>query len=111
MCSFRILVNLIIILACLLCLCACDGKESKYGWKTKSHSKDDDLDFPLNCTPRSINDFPPDLFTTTERSHGAICIHILVSIYIFYAIMLVCDDYFIPSIQCVCDGEHENKFM
>ena len=65
----------------------------------------------INCTPPAIADFPPDLFTQDERRSGFVVIHFLVSAYIFYAIALVCDDYFVPSIECICDGKLKYKTL
>ena len=59
----------------------------------------------FNCTNPAILDFPPDLFTQEERQSGAIAIHFLVSLYIFYAIAVICDDYFVPAIECICESE------
>ncbi|OXA58755.1 Sodium/potassium/calcium exchanger 3 [Folsomia candida] len=59
-----------------------------------------------DCTPPSIDDFPSDLFTQSERRHGWIAVHFVVSVYVFYALALVCDEYFVPSIECICTGMH-----
>ena len=59
----------------------------------------------INCTNPAILDFPPDLFTQEERRSGALVIHFLASLYIFYAIAVVCDDYFVPAIECICESE------
>ncbi|CAG7827923.1 unnamed protein product, partial [Allacma fusca] len=56
-----------------------------------------------NCTNPAILEFPPDLFTQKERQGGAILIHFLASIYVFYAFAIICDDYFVPSIERICD--------
>jgi len=57
-----------------------------------------------NCTTPSVEDFPPDLFTRAQRVNGALAVHFLVSFYVFYALLLVCDDYFVPSIESICRG-------
>jgi hypothetical protein len=57
-----------------------------------------------NCTRPSSADFPPDLFSKKTRLHGALAIHFLVSIYLFYALLLICDDYFVPSVESICRG-------
>ncbi|KAJ8337969.1 hypothetical protein SKAU_G00369350 [Synaphobranchus kaupii] len=47
--------------------------------------------------PRAaIHEFPQDIFTKEERRHGAVLLHVLCAIYMFYALALVCDDYFCP---------------
>ncbi|XP_022255030.1 sodium/potassium/calcium exchanger 4-like, partial [Limulus polyphemus] len=45
------------------------------------------------------HEFPPDFFTSQQRSDGAIIIHVLVTIYMFYALAVVCNDYFIASLE------------
>ena len=60
----------------------------------------------FNCTPPGIDDFPQDLFTQEERRQGWVIIHFLVSCYIFYALAIVCDDYFVPSMECICEGKN-----
>lgn len=56
----------------------------------------------LNCTPPAIDDFPSDLFTEEQRRGGAIAIHILVSLYLFVALAVVCDNYFVPAVEKIC---------
>ncbi|KAL4239044.1 hypothetical protein ACF0H5_003748 [Mactra antiquata] len=55
------------------------------------------------CTHPAFHEFPPDAFTTTQRAHGAIVIHILVVMYMFVALSIVCDDYFVTSLDKVCE--------
>lgn len=58
----------------------------------------------VNCTPPGIDDFPDDLFTQKERQSGWVAIHFLVSLYIFVGLAVVCDDYFVPSMERICEG-------
>jgi hypothetical protein len=53
---------------------------------------------------RSIDDFPPDFFTNEQRRHGAVVFHFLVAFYGFVFIAFVCNDYFLPSVFCICLG-------
>lgn len=59
----------------------------------------------LNCTPPAIDDFPRDLFTQEQRRQGYLVVHFLAAVYIFYSLALVCDEYFVPCIECICDGK------
>ena len=59
-----------------------------------------------NCTPPAIERFPGTYFTAEQRSHGAVAIHILVSLYMFLGLALACDDYFVPSLEILCDGTY-----
>lgn len=58
-----------------------------------------------NCTPPAIDDFPPGLFTEAQRQHGAIVVHALVSIYLFIALAVVCEKFFVPAVDRLCLGK------
>eukprot|EP00095_Tigriopus_kingsejongensis_P002177 maker-scaffold1021_size70145-snap-gene-0.16 protein:Tk02177 transcript:maker-scaffold1021_size70145-snap-gene-0.16-mRNA-1 annotation:"sodium potassium calcium exchanger nckx30c isoform x5" len=47
--------------------------------------------------------FPPDLFSSEQLSHGAVVFHFLGIIYMFYALALVCDEYFVPSLDVIAE--------
>ncbi|KAL7300989.1 hypothetical protein TKK_0006266 [Trichogramma kaykai] len=51
-----------------------------------------------NCTPPSIKEFPSDGLTRSQRQHGFILIHVVIAIYSFLLLAIVCDDFFVPSI-------------
>lgn len=59
-----------------------------------------------NCTPPGIHEFPDDIFTNQERLEGAVALHVLCAMYMFYALALVCDDYFVPSLEKICERLH-----
>ncbi|XP_022067961.1 sodium/potassium/calcium exchanger 3-like isoform X1 [Acanthochromis polyacanthus] len=55
--------------------------------------------------PRAaIHEFPEDIFTKEQRKHGAVCLHALCAIYMFYALAIVCDDYFVPSLEKISEN-------
>uniref|UniRef100_H0WYU4 Solute carrier family 24 member 4 n=1 Tax=Otolemur garnettii TaxID=30611 RepID=H0WYU4_OTOGA len=56
-----------------------------------------------NCTDPAIHEFPSDLFSNKERQHGAVLLHILGALYMFYALAIVCDDFFVPSLEKICE--------
>lgn len=56
----------------------------------------------LNCTPPAIDDFPRDFFTEQQRQGGAVIVHIVVSLYLFVALAVVCDKYFVPAVEKIC---------
>ncbi|XP_034465346.1 sodium/potassium/calcium exchanger 3 isoform X2 [Hippoglossus hippoglossus] len=56
-----------------------------------------------NCTEPGIHEFPRDYFTYQERAEGAVGLHVLCAVYMFYALALVCDDYFVPSLEKICE--------
>uniref|UniRef100_A0A8C1G501 Solute carrier family 24 member 3 n=1 Tax=Cyprinus carpio TaxID=7962 RepID=A0A8C1G501_CYPCA len=53
-----------------------------------------------------IHEFPDDIFTNQERMEGAVALHVLCAMYMFYALALVCDDYFVPSLEKICERLH-----
>ncbi|KAK6185112.1 hypothetical protein SNE40_007418 [Patella caerulea] len=56
-----------------------------------------------NCTPRAVEQFPKGLFTQEQRKNGALVIHVLVVIYMFLALAVICDYYFVPSLEVLCE--------
>ena len=38
------------------------------------------------------------------RKHGGLIIHILVAIYMFVGLAIVCDDYFVPALDRIAEG-------
>ncbi|XP_029707240.1 sodium/potassium/calcium exchanger 3-like [Takifugu rubripes] len=56
-----------------------------------------------NCTAPAVHEFPTDLFTNKERAEGAVALHVLCTIYMFCALAVVCDDYFVPSLEKLCE--------
>ncbi|ODM92819.1 Sodium/potassium/calcium exchanger 5, partial [Orchesella cincta] len=60
----------------------------------------------LNCSRPSSDEFPEDLFTKEQRQNGAIAIHFIVAFLMLYALLLVCDEYFVPAVECICEELH-----
>uniref|UniRef100_A0A3P9K5Q3 Sodium/calcium exchanger membrane region domain-containing protein n=1 Tax=Oryzias latipes TaxID=8090 RepID=A0A3P9K5Q3_ORYLA len=55
--------------------------------------------------PRAaIHEFPQDIFTKEQRKNGAVLLHALCAIYMFYALAIVCDDYFVPSLEKISEN-------
>ncbi|XP_058449499.1 sodium/potassium/calcium exchanger Nckx30C isoform X5 [Malaya genurostris] len=47
--------------------------------------------------------FPTDLFTLEQRRNGAVVLHILGVIYMFVALAIVCDEFFVPSLDVIIE--------
>ncbi|KFZ59112.1 Sodium/potassium/calcium exchanger 4, partial [Antrostomus carolinensis] len=54
----------------------------------------------------AINEFPEDVFTNKERQQGGVLLHIVAALYMFYALAIVCDDFFVPSLEKICEKLH-----
>ncbi|KAG8038240.1 hypothetical protein G9C98_006567 [Cotesia typhae] len=55
------------------------------------------------CIAPAIDEFPSDGFTAEQRRSGFIVIHIVLAIYLFLLLAVVCDDFFVPSITKICE--------
>ena len=58
---------------------------------------------PRNCNSPAIEEFPRDLFTQEQRIEGAIAVHIAASVYLIMALAVICDDYFVPVLEIICE--------
>jgi len=54
-----------------------------------------------NETKRPL--FPEDLFTTDQRRRGAVILHILGVVYMFVALAIVCDEFFVPALDVIIE--------
>ncbi|XP_061668762.1 sodium/potassium/calcium exchanger 4 isoform X1 [Syngnathoides biaculeatus] len=61
---------------------------------------------PKNCSAPAIHEFPDDLFTNNERKNGAILLHIVAALYMFLALAITCDEYFVTSLEKICEKLH-----
>lgn len=57
-----------------------------------------------NCTQPAIEQFPRPLMSSAARRSGGLILHILISFYMFLGIAIVCDEYFVPSLEMICDS-------
>ncbi|XP_041430821.1 sodium/potassium/calcium exchanger 4 isoform X2 [Xenopus laevis] len=75
-------------------------------WRNRKLLASDNGTQDKNCTEPAINEFPDDLFSIKERQRGAILFHIFCALYMFYALAIVCDDFFVPSLEKICEKLH-----
>uniref|UniRef100_A0A8C4WVJ4 Solute carrier family 24 member 4b n=1 Tax=Eptatretus burgeri TaxID=7764 RepID=A0A8C4WVJ4_EPTBU len=52
---------------------------------------------------QTICEFPKDAFTNNQRKQGAVILHLICVMYMFYALVIVCDDYFVPSLEKISE--------
>jgi hypothetical protein len=43
--------------------------------------------------------------TKDQRVKGGITLHLVVTLYMFLALAIACDDYFVPALEKLSDGE------
>ncbi|GJQ67449.1 hypothetical protein Trydic_g8298 [Trypoxylus dichotomus] len=66
---------------------------------------DNDSTSDISECGSSADEFP-SFFTLEQRLNGAIIVHIVICIYCFCLIAIVCDQYFIPCVEQICDTLH-----
>jgi len=49
------------------------------------------------------NEFPQDYFSYEEKKNGAIILHMICAIYMFIALAIVCDDYFVSALELISE--------
>ncbi|XP_033928734.1 sodium/potassium/calcium exchanger 2 [Melopsittacus undulatus] len=48
-------------------------------------------------------EYPKDLFSLEERRNGAVILHVIGMIYMFIALAIVCDEFFVPSLTVITE--------
>ncbi|XP_061691605.1 sodium/potassium/calcium exchanger 3-like isoform X2 [Syngnathoides biaculeatus] len=66
--------------------------------------KDDHNQSSDSVSKSAISEFPEDIFTLAQRRQGAVVLHVLCAIYMFHALAIVCDVYFVPSLEKVSEN-------
>lgn len=57
----------------------------------------------LSETTNKTAQFPEDLFTLEQRQHGAVLFHVVGLVYMFVALAIVCDEFFVPSLDVITE--------
>ncbi|KAM6183093.1 sodium/potassium/calcium exchanger 2 isoform 2-T2 [Erethizon dorsatum] len=56
-----------------------------------------------NSTDHAQGDYPKDIFSLEDRRKGAIILHVIGMIYMFIALAIVCDEFFVPSLTVITE--------
>ncbi|KAM8792883.1 sodium/potassium/calcium exchanger 2 [Eudromia elegans] len=56
-----------------------------------------------NATDHAKGEYPEDLFSLEERRRGAVILHVIGMIYMFIALAIVCDEFFVPSLTVITE--------
>ncbi|XP_074022289.1 sodium/potassium/calcium exchanger 2 isoform X1 [Numenius arquata] len=51
----------------------------------------------------SKGEYPKDIFSLEERRKGAVILHVIGMIYMFIALAIVCDEFFVPSLTVITE--------
>lgn len=55
------------------------------------------------CVISPSSEFPEGFFTKQERKDGGIVIYFLIILYMFMALSIVCEEYFLPSLELISE--------
>lgn len=80
-----------------------DGHVSTYRKLLQSDDSPDNATETAASTSTGDKKFPPDLFSEPQRKQGAIVLHIFGVIYMFIALAVVCDEFFIPALEVITE--------
>lgn len=67
------------------------ANDGRYSWRTRHLLRSND----------SI--YPPPILTDEQKKNGAIILHVFGMIYMFVALAIVCDEFFVPSLGVIID--------
>lgn len=67
---------------------------------TKPDWPDDEAD----CDPPAIENFPSPLLPHSIRENGGFVIYMVLAIFGFVGLFILCRDYFMPSLDKICEG-------
>ncbi|XP_064188888.1 sodium/potassium/calcium exchanger 4a isoform X2 [Anguilla rostrata] len=80
--------------------------QAQWGRRLMATAGDNETEEEKNCTKPAIHEFPEDLFTNMQRRQGAVLLHIVATLYMFLALAIVCDDFFVTSLEKICEKLH-----
>lgn len=55
------------------------------------------------CVSPQSSEFPDGFFTVRERKDGGLVIYFMIIFYMLLAVSIVCDDYFLPSLEVISE--------
>ena len=58
---------------------------------------------PATTTTSVGSIYPPDIFSEQQLKHGALVLHIFGMIYMFLALAIVCDEFFVPALEVITE--------
>ncbi|XP_054900759.1 sodium/potassium/calcium exchanger 5 [Poeciliopsis prolifica] len=61
------------------------------------------LENETECVAPQASEFPEGFFTVQERKDGGLVIYFMIIFYMLLAVSIVCDDYFLPSLEVISE--------
>lgn len=63
----------------------------------------DDHPIAMRSSDESQGDYPEDLFSLEERRQGWVALHMFGMLYMFIALAIVCDEFFVPALTVITE--------
>ena len=70
---------------------------------TRENEKEEAKQEQESCTPPSIDDYAPDVFSQRQRRFGAVLLHVAFAAYLVVCVTRVCDAYFLSSLEIISE--------
>ncbi|XP_076015713.1 sodium/potassium/calcium exchanger 3 [Genypterus blacodes] len=80
------------------------GDDSLWSKRELSQEREELNQTPDTLSKAAVHEFPQDVFTPEQRRQGAVVLHVLCAIYMFHALAIVCDIYFVPSLEKISEN-------
>lgn len=74
-------------------------------YKRSLTSPSNQTDIFMTTMP-NIGNYPEDIFTLKQLRQGAVVLHTAGMIYMFIALAIVCDEFFVPALEVITDKLH-----
>lgn len=49
------------------------------------------------------------VFTVEQLRQGWVVLHVFAAVYFFILLAIICNDYFLPTVECICEDLHLSK--
>ncbi|KAF7493507.1 Sodium/potassium/calcium exchanger 3 [Sarcoptes scabiei] len=85
------------------------SKSSNDQFSNDNDDKNTNLTIPRSFYERmesAINEFPADFMTADFRKNGGFLIHIIIFIYLSIVLAVICDNYFLKSLEYISEALH-----
>uniref|UniRef100_A0A8C1Z0F6 Solute carrier family 24 member 2 n=1 Tax=Cyprinus carpio TaxID=7962 RepID=A0A8C1Z0F6_CYPCA len=69
----------------------------------EEHNVSADAPIAMASSNEHKGDYPEDLFTLEERRQGAVMLHMFGMMYMFIALAIVCDEFFVPALTVITE--------
>ncbi|XP_062373011.1 sodium/potassium/calcium exchanger 2-like [Sardina pilchardus] len=76
-------------------------------WRSGDNASAEDSPVALRSSAadgnKSQGDYPEDLFSLEKRQQGAVLLHMMGMLYMFIALAIVCDEFFVPALTVIIE--------